>query len=113
MAAPIFVDFDSTLTTGDGDPWWEDPLDEEPREEMIELVNDLYKQSFPIIIYTARREEVREETEYFLKEWDVMYHSLRMEKPGFAFLIDDKAVSDESALDLGVEGIKEQIYGSN
>ena len=110
MAAPIYVDFDSTLTTGEGDPWWVDPLDEEPREEMIKLVNDLYHQSFPIIIYTARMEEVREETEYFLKKWGVKHHALRMEKPGYALMICDKAISDETALEIGVEGIKENIY---
>jgi len=110
MGQTINVDFDSTLTTGEGDPWWVDPLDEEPREEMIELVNDLYKQNHTIIIYTARREEVREETEYFLDKWDVMYHALDMEKPGYDLLIDDRAISDEKALDLEAHGIRERIY---
>jgi len=110
MGATIHVDFDSTITTGEGDPWWVDPLDEEPRNEMIELVNDLYKQNHTIIIYTARREEVREETEYFLDKWDVMYHALDMEKPGYDLLIDDRAISDEKALDLEAHGIRERIY---
>jgi hypothetical protein len=110
MGQTINVDFDSTLTTGEGDPWWVDPLDEEPRDEMIELVNDLYKQNHTIIIYTARREEVREETEYFLDKWDVMYHALDMEKPGYDLLIDDRAISDEKALDLEAHGIRERIY---
>jgi len=106
MGATISVDFDSTITTGEGNPWWVDPLDEEPREEMIELVNDLYKQNHTIIIYTARREEVREETEYFLNKWDVMYHALRMEKPGYDLMIDDRAVSDQAALDgYGVDDL--------
>jgi hypothetical protein len=110
MGQTINVDFDSTLTTGEGDPWWVDPLDEEPRDEMIELVNDLYKQNHTIIIYTARREEVREETEYFLDKWDVMYHALDMEKPGYDLLIDDRAISDEKALDLEAHRIRERIY---
>lgn len=110
MGKTISVDFDSTITTGEGDPWWVDPLDEEPREEMIELVNNLYKQNHTIIIYTARREEVREETEYFLNEWDLMYHALDMEKPGYDLLIDDRAISDEKALDLESHGIRERIY---
>lgn len=110
MGATISVDFDSTITTGEGDPWWVDPLDEEPREEMIELVNDLYKQNHTIIIYTARREEVREETEYFLDKWNVMYHALDMEKPGYDLLIDDRAISDEKALDLEAHGVREHIY---
>lgn len=110
MAVPIYVDFDSTLTVGEGDPWWVDRLDEEPREEMIEVVNDLYKQGHTIIIYTARREEVRDETKYFLKKWNVMHHALVMEKPGYAMLIDDKAISDEKALELGADGIRSRIY---
>ena len=110
MAVPIFIDFDSTITTGEGRPWWEDRLEEDPREEMIEVVNDLYKQGHTIIIYTARQEEVRDETEYFLKKWGVMYHALRMEKPGYSFLIDDRAISDEKALELGADGIRSKIY---
>lgn len=110
MGSTIMVDFDSTLTKGTGDPWWVDSLDEEPRYDMIELVNNLYKQNHTIIIYTARREEVREETEYFLKEWGVMHHALRMEKPGFDLLIDDRAISDEKALELGPQNIRKRIY---
>lgn len=113
MSPKIFVDFDNTLTTGNGKPWWKDELDEEPNREMIELVNDLYKQKHAIIIYTARREEVREETKYFLDKWNVMYHSLKMQKPGFTLLIDDKAVFDEKAVELGVQGIEDRIYNNS
>jgi len=110
MAAPIFVDFDSTLTTGEGNLWWNDPLDEYPNEEMIEVVNNLYFRNHPIVIYTARREEVREETAYYLKKWGVHYHALRMKKPGYRLLIDDRAISDERALELGQSGIESLIY---
>jgi hypothetical protein len=113
MGSIIFVDFDSTITKGTGDPWWVDSLDEEPRWEMIELVNELYKQNHTIIIYTARREDVREETEYFLNKWDVFHHALRMEKPGFDLLIDDRAVSDGMALQLGAEDIRKRIFGDD
>lgn len=105
----IFVDFDGTLTTGAGKPYWVDPLDDSPRLEMIELVNDLYKRGNTIIVYTARQEEVREETAYYLNKWGVMHHALKMEKPGYSVLIDDKAVSDETALDIGVEGVDEYV----
>jgi hypothetical protein len=110
MAVPIYVDYDETVTTGEGQPWWNNPLDETPREEMIELVNNLYKQGHTIIIYTARREEVREETKYYLNQWGVMHHALVMGKPGYKMLIDDRAVSDEKALELGAEGIRGRIY---
>jgi histidinol phosphatase-like enzyme len=105
----VFVDFDNTLTNGSGKPWWVDPLDDEPRQEMVELVNNLYKQGFAIIIYTARRGDVREETKYYLDKWGVMYHALRMNKPGYKLLIDDRAISDEAALKMSSEEIKEYI----
>lgn len=112
MGATVFADFDNTLTTGTGDPWWVNDLDEEPRWPMIELVNNLYKQNHTIIIYTARRESVRNETEYFLNKWGVMYHSLEMEKPGYDLLIDDRAMWDKSALELGAEEIRKTIYNN-
>lgn len=110
MAAPIAVDFDSTLTDGSGDPWWVDPLDESPNEQMVQLTNDLYHRNFPIIIFTARTEDVREETKYYLRKWGVKYHGLVMNKLGFAALIDDKAVHVEDALYWGTEGMEEFIY---
>jgi len=113
MGATIMVDFDSTLTKGTGDPWWVDSLDEEPRWEMIELVNDLYKQNHTIIVYTARDEKVRDETQYFLDKWNVRHHALRMEKPGFDLLIDDRTISDERAMELEADGIRKRIYNDN
>jgi len=100
-----FIDYDGTLTTNDGEPYWVDPLDDYPRWDMIELVNELYNEGETIIIYTARREEAREETEYYLSKWGVKYHALRMEKPGFDLLIDDRAISDEEALERGAEDL--------
>lgn len=113
MGACVMVDFDSTITTGEGKPWWNDSLDETPRWDMIEVVNELYKQNHTIIIYTARREKVREETEYFLDKWNVMYHSLRMEKPGYDLLIDDRAITDEMAIGLEADGIRKKIYNDD
>jgi histidinol phosphatase-like enzyme len=106
MGKTVYVDFDGTLTTGESPPHWEEPLEENPNWKIIELVNNLYKAGHTIIIYTARQEEIRDETEYFLKKWDVMYHALRMEKPGYDLLIDDRAVSDQAALDgYGVDDL--------
>jgi len=110
MGLNIFADFDSTITTGEGDPWWVDSLNEEPDWNMIEVVNGLYKMNHTIIIYTARRKEVREETEYFLNKWGVMHHALRMEKPGFDLLIDDRAMSDKTALEMEAHDINEYLY---
>lgn len=109
MSNTIFVDYDNTLTTGEGEPYWVEPLDDHPRWEMVELVNDLYKQGHTIIIYTARSRDTRDETEYYLNKWRVMHHGLIMEKPGFDFLIDDRAISDESALKMNAQEITEYI----
>jgi len=104
MSKTVMVDFDGTITKGESPPHWEAPLEENPNEQMIELVNNLYKAGHTIIIYTARQERMRDETQYFLDKWDVMHHALRMEKPGYDLLIDDRAVSDQAALDgYGVE----------
>jgi hypothetical protein len=107
----IFVDYDDTLTTGEGERYWIDSLDDHPDWGIIELVNDLYKKGNTIIVYTARREEVREETQYFLDKWGVMHHALVMEKPGFDLLIDDRSISDQSALKMSAEEIEEYING--
>jgi len=109
MGQTLMVDFDSTITVGESDPWWVDSLNEEPDWDMIEVVNELYKMNHTIIIYTARREEVREETEYFLNKWGVMHHALRMEKPGYDLLIDDRAMSDEKALEMEAHDINEYL----
>jgi len=109
MGVPIAVDFDSTLTTGEGEPWWDEPLDEQPNEEMIQLTNDLYHRGHTIIIYTARLEDVRRETRYFLDKWGVKYHALEMEKLGYAALIDDRAIHPEDALYWDVNGIEEDF----
>jgi hypothetical protein len=113
MGVLIAIDFDKTLTTGAGDPWWEDPLDEEPDERMVELVNGLYERGHYIHVWTARREEVREETTYFLDEWDVKYHALVMEKHSPALFIDDKALNAERALDASVGEIESMVYGDD
>ena len=109
MGVPIAVDFDSTLTTGDHAPWWEEWTAAEPREEMIELVNELRKRH-TIIIWTARPESMREETIYHLDKWGVRYHALVMGKTNVAAFIDDKAVHRDRALEMDVHGLEQFIY---
>jgi len=95
----VAVDFDGTLTTGEGEPYWVDPLDKSPNGDVIETINELYERGHKIIVYTARRENVRTETEMWLDRFDVKYHSLRMEKLGFDVLIDDRAMKPMGASD--------------
>lgn len=66
----------------------------QPNYENIRLVNKLYKQGFTIIIWTARGSTTKKDwsklTKKQLKEWKVNYHKLRMDKPSYILLIDDK-----------------------
>jgi hypothetical protein len=106
----IAVDFDNTLTTGEGARWWNNPFDEEPDEQVIELVNDLYRRGHIIHIWTARREEVRAETQMWLDRWDVMHHALVMEKHSPDAFIDDRAINANRAVETTVESIEQVAY---
>ncbi len=56
----------------------------------------LYNSGDHIVIWTARGAEsgidYRTLTEKQLREWGVQYHELRMDKPAFDMLIEDKSV---------------------
>jgi len=106
----IAIDFDNTLTTGEGARYWEDPFDEEADTEMVELTNDLYKRGHIIHVWTARREEVRPETQMWLDRWDVMHHALVMEKHSPDAFIDDRALNEGAAKQMTVESIEEAAY---
>lgn len=106
----IAVDFDHTLTTGAGPRYWEDPFDEEADTGMVDLVNDLYKRGHIIHVWTARREEVRAETQMWLDRWDVMHHALVMEKHSPDLFVDDKAINERVAKMCGVDWVEERAY---
>lgn len=90
--ARIAVDVDSTLTTGDGTPWWEDPLGSEPNDRAVELVDELYRRGNTIIVWTARPWRVAGETAAWLTANDIRYHGLRMSKGSGDVYLDDKAL---------------------
>lgn len=92
MAKLFAVDLDGTLTK---DPCWtkEQCLLAEPRKEIIKLVNKLYKDGNIIVIWTARREYLRPETEYWLRVNEVFFHALNMNKLGADAYIDDRAIN--------------------
>jgi hypothetical protein len=66
---------------------------DETASKYPEKVNSLYEnyENF-IIIYTARSSLVRKETEEQLKELNIRYHALVMDKIRADFYIDDKNV---------------------
>ena len=90
--ARIAVDVDSTLTTGDGTPWWQDALGAEPNERAVELVDELYSRGHTIIVWTARPWRVADETAGWLTANGVRYHGLRMSKGSGDVYLDDKAL---------------------
>jgi hypothetical protein len=66
-----------------------------PIYENIKKINDLYDQGHEITYYTARGVtfgiDFRDVTERQLKMWNCKYHFLKMTKPAFDYIIDDKA----------------------
>ncbi|NQV08552.1 phosphoheptose isomerase [Candidatus Woesearchaeota archaeon] len=78
----FMVDLDGTM--------WEDTPNEVAKEKTmsakvfpkaVEWVNERHKEGHYICFFTARWEELREVTEAKLKEMNVKYHKLLMEKP--------------------------------
>ena len=94
--ARIAVDVDSTLTTGDGTPWWEDGLGSEPDERVIAVVDELYTRGHTILIWTARPWSVADETAGWLTAHGIRYHGLRMAKGSSDVYLDDKAIDARS-----------------
>jgi uncharacterized HAD superfamily protein len=90
----VAIDVDKTLTEPTGKECWfeTDCLFANPNNEMISLVNELYCKGHIIIITTARPEEFRYATEYWLHKNGVRFHAMNMNslKKGFDILIDDK-----------------------
>jgi len=94
----IAIDLDGTLTTNNKGWTEEDCLHSTPNLEMIDIVNQAWKDGHTIIIYTARRWSMREATIYWLQKNDVKYHTIEMQKLNFDLMIDDKAynINDKS-----------------
>ena len=89
----IAIDIDGVLTSG-CECWTpESCLVATPNQKAIDYVNELYNKGAHIIIYTARKENMRQETEYWLRKHQVRKHGLTMEKQGFDLLIEDKAIN--------------------
>lgn len=69
-----------------------------PYAKRIAKVNELYDAGHRIVFYTARGSATgvdhRVLTEKQLNEWGVKFHELRMGKPQYDLLIDDRALSD-------------------
>ncbi|MBT3939430.1 MAG: HAD hydrolase family protein [Pelagibacterales bacterium] len=95
----IFVDIDGTLCS----QTQSDYKNAIPFPEAIKKVNELYDKGNKIIIYTARfmsrtNNDVKKVNEIGykftfdqLKSWGLKFHELKMGKPQFHLIIDDRS----------------------
>ena len=86
----IYVDIDGILCDTEG----MDYKEARPIKRNIDKINEKYNEGHRIVIWTARGmltgKNWRNLTEKQLKEWGVKYHELKMDKPFFDLLIDDR-----------------------
>jgi sialic acid synthase len=86
----------------------------EPNLKNIQKVNELYDKGHTIIIWTARGNMTGknwfEITYDQLNKWNVKFHELRMNKPNFDILIDDKVLNSIS--DWNLTNVNKILYGN-
>lgn len=88
----VYVDVDNTICRTEGS----DYQNSIPIHENIEKINKLYDEGNQIIYWTARGATSGIDWELLTKTqlimWECKYHELRLDKPAFDILVDDKAV---------------------
>ena len=96
----ILVDIDGCLTA---DTAWtsEDCLRAKPRLDVIEKVNELYKENF-IVLYTARRDHLIPATLEWCRRNNVHFQAISNLKVGAEIYIDDRCVNVEDFLERGL-----------
>ena len=82
-----------------------------PIKKNITIINQLYDEGYTIIYWTARGTKTGINwfnlTKKQLDNWNVKYHELKMGKPAYDLLIDDKALN--SLYHFNMENIKKII----
>jgi mannose-6-phosphate isomerase-like protein (cupin superfamily) len=105
----IYIDIDDTICRTEGG-YYPSAI---PMIDRIEKNNKLFDEGNEIVYWTARGNnsgiDWREFTENQLKSWGVKYTELRMGKPSFDLLIDDKAISESSYYNKTGKTKKEQV----
>ena len=90
----IFVDIDNTicLTTNS------DYINSIPIIDKIDIINNLYYKGHKIVYWTARGSKSgidhSDLTKSQLLNWGCLFHELKMGKPSYDVLIDDKSIND-------------------
>ena len=89
------VDIDNTICKTNGNNY----TDASPVFENIDKINRLFMEGHEIIYYTSRGGTTgfnwTAVTTRQLNKWGCMFHYLRMDKPSFDVIIDDKALRIE------------------
>jgi hypothetical protein len=94
----IVVDLDGTIIPHALDS--EDLLGHEPFPGARETIHAIRKLGVKVIIWTARGEEMRSMTEYWLSSRNIEFDELRLDKPKANLYIDDKALRFTSWSDV-------------
>lgn len=91
----IYVDIDDTIAFNDSNPM--DYSQSKPIVSNINRINELYDEGHEITYYTARGSvtgvDWTELTTKQLDEWGCKRHALKLGKPPYDVLIDDKALN--------------------
>jgi histidinol phosphatase-like enzyme len=91
-----FIDIDETICEYKGPRNYEDAV---PIHGNIAKVNKYYNMGHVIVMWTARGAttgiDYTDLTMKQLEAWDVKYHELRLDKPFYDHIIDDKALRIE------------------
>ena len=99
----IFIDIDHTICFYEDNKTLNYKL-ALPNYRRIDIVNNLYDQGHHITMWTARGMKTgidwTDITKHQLRSWKVKYHELRLDKPPFDLLIDDKAITCVEQLSL-------------
>ena len=70
-----------------------------PMKDRIRYINSLYDEGHTVVYYTARgqlsKRNWQAATEEQLEKWGARYTELRLDKPFFDFIIDDRAINSE------------------
>ncbi len=116
----IILDFDDTLAFAKNRDW----MNARPNDRLIKKTNNLYDQGWRVDIYTARgsiscatREEAAAKYQPDMEKWlernNVKYHSISFDKPLAAYYIDDKAMTPEEFLDVGIQKLEGGLSGAD
>lgn len=102
MSKNIYVDIDHTICYYNEDT--KDYTKAIPDYKRISIVNKLYDKGHTITMWTARGTVTGVDWTFItmgqLNKWGVKYHELKMGKPAFDLLIDDKALTNLEQIDL-------------